>query len=176
MGLFSWITQDTVRSIPSRYSERETFPVTMSDNKGNRWVETEYEGYGVFGGKDYYQLVAEMNGRATGDLESDRTIGIHLELGIGAIKHKTTGQVYKSRNVDFFNWSSDILPHGLSANDSLDTGDWEHVDIFEEGVLLPNLTENSKFEWVNEGPESCEHQGYFYPENDDDEDDDEDDY
>lgn len=76
MGLFSWKTQDTNRSIPSSYSNRETFPVTMMDNNGNKWTETEYEGYGVFGGKDFYELLAEMNGE-----DSDRNIGIELSYG-----------------------------------------------------------------------------------------------
>ena len=62
MGFFSWRTQDTDRSIANKYSNRKTFPVVMIDNKGNKWVEQDYEGYGVFGGKDYYELLAEMNG------------------------------------------------------------------------------------------------------------------
>lgn len=62
MGFFSWKTQDTNRSIDNKYSNESTFPVTMIDNKGNRFLETKYDGYGVFGGKDYYILLAEMNG------------------------------------------------------------------------------------------------------------------
>jgi hypothetical protein len=62
MGFFSWKTQDTDRSIPSQYSNRKTFRVEMLDNKGNVFTETDYEGYGVFGGKDFYELLAEMNG------------------------------------------------------------------------------------------------------------------
>jgi len=62
MGFFSWKTQDTDKSIANNYSIRKTFKVDMIDNKGNVWTETNYEGYGVFGGKDYYELLAEMNG------------------------------------------------------------------------------------------------------------------
>ena len=62
MGFFSWKTQDTDRSIANNYSTRKTFTVVMIDNKGNKWVEQSYEGYGVFGNKDYYELLAEMNG------------------------------------------------------------------------------------------------------------------
>lgn len=67
MGFFSWKTMDTNRSIPNRYSNRKTFPVTMTDNRGNSWTENDYEGYGVFGGKDYFELLAEMNGLTTRD-------------------------------------------------------------------------------------------------------------
>jgi hypothetical protein len=73
MGFFSWITDDTKRSIANAYSERETFKVIMTDDKGNQFVEENYEGYGVFGGKDYHELLSEMNGG-----NGDRTEGIGL--------------------------------------------------------------------------------------------------
>ena len=75
MGFFSWKTQDTNRSIPSFHSIKKTFIVTMTDNKGHKWTEPFYEGYGMFGGKDYYELVAEMNGKKT------REDGIELTFG-----------------------------------------------------------------------------------------------
>ena len=34
----------------------------MVDHLGNQWAEDSYNGYGEFGGKDFYELVAEMNG------------------------------------------------------------------------------------------------------------------
>ena len=46
MGFFSWKTQDTDRSIANNYSNKSVFSVTMTDNKGNRWHEHNYEGYG----------------------------------------------------------------------------------------------------------------------------------
>lgn len=73
MGFFSWITQDTGRSIANQYSNRKPFTVYMHDDKGNVWKEDNYEGYGEFGGKDYYELVAEMNGEI-----SDRQIGVDI--------------------------------------------------------------------------------------------------
>ena len=73
MGFFSWNTQDTDRSIANAWSGRETFKVIMTDDKGNQFVEENYDGYGRFGGKDYYELVDEMNG---GD--GDRGKGINL--------------------------------------------------------------------------------------------------
>lgn len=77
MGFFSWITQDSNESILNSYccSEQHLPMITvyMTDNKGKVWKEENYEGYGVFGGKDYYELLAEMNG-----LKSDRDEGINL--------------------------------------------------------------------------------------------------
>lgn len=73
MGFFSWKTQDSKRSIANAYSDKSTFPVCMTDDKGNKWEESNYDGYGVFGGKDYYELLSEMNGGP-----SDRHEGITI--------------------------------------------------------------------------------------------------
>ena len=72
-GQFSWFTHDTDQQIGSE--EENTLPsVYMFDNKGNKWLERRYEGYGEFGGKDYYELLAQMNGMAN----PDRSEGISL--------------------------------------------------------------------------------------------------
>ncbi len=62
MGLFSWNTSDTDESIPCVGSSRSTFTVYMKTEDGRVWVEDAYEGYGVFGGKDIFTLIAELNG------------------------------------------------------------------------------------------------------------------
>jgi hypothetical protein len=78
-GQFSWFTQDTEQQIGS---EREnTLPfVYMHDDKGNKWLEKNYEGYGEFGGKDYYELLDQMNGGS-----GDRSEGIRLAFDNDAI-------------------------------------------------------------------------------------------
>jgi hypothetical protein len=45
----------------------------MIDDKGNVWHEPDYDGYGEFGGRDYHELLADMNG-----LYPDRILGIEL--------------------------------------------------------------------------------------------------
>jgi hypothetical protein len=83
MGFFSWNTQDTDKSIANQYSNRKTFRVQMIDNKGNVWTEDDYEGYGRFGGKDYYELLAEMNGFAsdkTGEAYTDEARGFGIDI------------------------------------------------------------------------------------------------
>jgi hypothetical protein len=63
MGVFSFMTTDTHESVPNQWQDdRPTFKVYMKDDKGNVWQESAYEGYGNFGGKDIYELLAEMNG------------------------------------------------------------------------------------------------------------------
>lgn len=79
MGQFSWVTQDTFKSIRNNVTGRKA-KAFMHDNKGNVWEENNYEGYGVFGGKDFYQLLAEMNDieGVNGDVDNDRNLGIDL--------------------------------------------------------------------------------------------------
>jgi len=117
MGLFSWKTQDTDRSIPCEGASRPTFKVVMHDNNGKKWIEDCYEGYGVFGGKDYYELLAEMNGEERSDPESARVKGINIAYG-------------------------------------------------KNPFIAPNLTETEDWEWIDEKPENCEYQGYFYDDED----------
>jgi hypothetical protein len=91
MGFFSWNTQDTDKSIANEHSNRKTFRVQMIDNKGNVWTESEYDGYGRFGGKDYYELLAEMNGFTsdkTGDEYTDEARGFGIDI---AFKNNGSG-------------------------------------------------------------------------------------
>ena len=79
MGQFSWIAQDTQKSISNTYPT----PVTMTDNKGNKWTENDYEGYGVFQGKDFYDLLAEMNPPLLNTKYRERLNDVELrEIGI----------------------------------------------------------------------------------------------
>ena len=78
MGFFSWRTSDTDRSIANTYSNRKPFTVHMITECGQVFTEHEYEGYGVFGGKDFYELVAELNGVTEGDTDSKRMKGIDI--------------------------------------------------------------------------------------------------
>ena len=82
MGNFSFMTQDTNKSIPNKWTGKK-FPVYMIDNKGNRYYEPCYGGYGVFGGKDFYVLVAEMNLKNLSGMTPDgiRLAGINIACG-----------------------------------------------------------------------------------------------
>jgi hypothetical protein len=61
-GQFSWMTQDTGQQIGSQ--DENKIPVYMFDDKGKYYYENDYDGYGVFGGMDYYELLDKMNGFA----------------------------------------------------------------------------------------------------------------
>ena len=81
-GQFSWMTQDTGQQIGSQ--DENKIPVYMFDNKGKYYYENDYDGYGVFGGMDYYELLDQMNGGS-----GDRSRGIDLAFG----KEKTGSEI-----------------------------------------------------------------------------------
>jgi hypothetical protein len=62
MGFFSFITTNTGMSIANIHSPQYTIPVVMVLPDGTMYKEEAYEGYGVFGGKDFFHAVAEING------------------------------------------------------------------------------------------------------------------
>ena len=89
MGFFSFKTSDTKRSIANSFSKRKTFEVHLITPDGRVFTEKDYEGYGEFGGKDYYELLAELNG-----LGSDRGLGITLAFQGNPSGENTPNMVY----------------------------------------------------------------------------------
>lgn len=63
MGLFSWCTADTRKSLAVDMNGYEDAPkkVYLLNPFGKPYEETEYEGYGVIGGVDVYAMVAKWN-------------------------------------------------------------------------------------------------------------------
>jgi len=72
MGQFSFLTQDTGTSV----SSMKPANVYLTSPSGQVWHETSYKGYGVFGGKDIYELLSELNG---GKSCRDEGIGMAYE-------------------------------------------------------------------------------------------------
>lgn len=92
MGFFSWLTSDTKKSIASRYSVKRTKTVyLLQPNGGSPIQEDDYEGYGVFGGVDAYDWLAENN-LPQSVIESyegeTRSLGIALDCGITYLEDK----------------------------------------------------------------------------------------
>ena len=195
MGFFSWITSDTKRSIPNVYQHTHpTFPVHMITEDGRVFTETEYEGYGVFGGKDFYVLAAELNGfKGATDDETRRLFFDKIwKRGI-----KNGGKVLVYRE-DFTHYEAKVLVEGIEGevtpNQLLREYGWEDWDVSKTGNVggrcdtqgfvnagfkMPKIEENLPKDIVKEWdsipyPESCPDQGYFYCDEDDDDDDDDD--
>jgi hypothetical protein len=111
-GQFSWMTQDTGQQIGSQ--DENMIPVYMFDDKGKYYYENNYDGYGEFGGKDYYDLVAEMNGYTADDAEKfggtfGELRGVGIKLAFGELEPKNGGPVLFPALVtkpDKFNYKS----------------------------------------------------------------------
>jgi hypothetical protein len=115
MGFFSWHTCDTDRSIANNESDRPTFEVHMITPDGRVFTERDYEGYGEFGGKDFYELLAELNG-----LGSDRSAGIDLCYKGNRSGDDTLGVIYP-KLVEELSWDVEgqyaNLPNPTSCGD-----------------------------------------------------------
>ena len=132
MGFFSWNTQDTDKSISNAYSSKTTFKVIMTDDKGNQWMECDYEGYGVFGGKDYHALVDEMNGG-----NGDRSRGIDLYFDADSHKYKfpslsEDGKYYGTKPQDC-EFQGYFYPEDDEQHFSLEE-EWDNITRIEEGL------------------------------------------
>lgn len=97
MGVFSWMTSDTKKSISICGSSRGPLPVYLVTPDNKFIFEPEYQGYGIFGGYDAYCLLAKWNApeQCVGDYETrdaeiheeDRHLGIELALSGKPLKY-----------------------------------------------------------------------------------------
>lgn len=185
MGFFSFLTSDTNRSIANHWSTKSTFPVFMITEDGQVFCEKDYEGYGVFEGKDIYQLSAEMNGYK-GDTDDETRNLFFDKIWVRGIKNGDKIYNYKEH---FTRYDVPIESEGgICANDLIKHHGWEGFGEggefkywAERGLKIPKLVEtpptiDNMSDWKTywdslSYPESCPNQGFFY---DDEEDDDED--
>ena len=149
MGYFSWKVNGV--SLPNVDSSRKTFTVflTYKDLDGNviSVKEDAYQGYGEFGGMDYYVALAMMN-LSLIDLTKDEFLDLmKTESGIDKIRSKGIDIAFDESINRLYNISFPQL-------DTIEGG--EHTDFTTEPVNCPN-------------------QGYFYDDGDGGEDDDEED-
>jgi len=83
MGYFSWIAQDSNDSIIIfGFGNKQNPSKTcyLWDNNGRRWREDRYQGDGIFGGKDYFVLLAEMNKEFDINISEDDRRNYGLEI------------------------------------------------------------------------------------------------
>ena len=175
MGFFSWMASDTGKSIANKYSNRPTFTVHMITEDGRVFTEPNYEGYGVFGGKDFYALAAELNGFTAEDDDKTRNLFFDKIWKRGVRKDD---KVLTYRD-DFENYESKVQVEGIgevTPNQLVKEHGWESwsvshsgdaQDFVDAGFKMPKIVENLPADVVKEWdsipyPESCPDQGYFY--------------
>ena len=151
-GQFSWLTSDTNTQIGS---EREnTITVFMYDNEGNKWSEKDYDGYGNFGGMDYYDLVATMNGYTEEDVKTMkgsfkelRQLGIDLAFGKIKTKDKKKKTLFPALVEDpRFNWKRHDFTQEAESDPNQswyqeEESDDDYDDDYENGWYESRVTE-----------------------------------
>ena len=66
MGQFSWISKNGDQIRNEHHNDQKVWMTYLDENDQIQTVkEEEYEGYGRFGGLDYYEVLAKMNGKQT---------------------------------------------------------------------------------------------------------------
>jgi len=187
MGVFSWITSDTKRSIPAWGSGRAPIPVYLLSPTGERYQETDYDGYGIFGGVDAYEMVAKWNAEhlklidwfKNADLEERRSLGIFLTVG-SVYEDVETGQRWSVMfNFPCFeDWDIKVAPgnYGQPIGDGLPTPNalisakrWRILDPVDVGLLkYPiKLVQSPDISYdAVAASEPCPNQGFFYDDED----------
>ena len=134
-GQFSWMTYDTDVQIGS---EREnTIDVYMFDNEGNQWHEKKYDGYGVFGNMDYYELLAKMNGFTEEDLEDKSVLKAIRAMGKAEMRDIGIALAFdpKGKKIKTKAKGNKVLFPALVENPKFD---WKRHDFSEESESDPN--------------------------------------
>ena len=177
MGFFSWMTSDTNKSIANIHSSRPTFTVHMITGDGRVFTEENYDGYGIFGGKDLYVLAAEMNG-FKGNTDDETRSNFFDKIWLRGVQE---GDVKLTYRIDFKHYEEPIPSQmGKTANQLVQYDGWKSFGESGEfqywadlGFKMPKLVEEleceptNKEEWKQywdklEYPQSCPDQGFFY--------------
>jgi hypothetical protein len=132
MGFFSFITNDSKRSVIIG----QKVNIYLIDNRGNVYIEEQYDGYGKFGEKDIFILFAEMNNFTVDDIDGETD-----DDYIDRLRSYAIDKWYHSNNLS-----------QLKIGDSIE---WFPNDEY----IYPNVVENSKSKWVNNMPKDCPDQG-----------------
>lgn len=140
MGFFSWDTSDTEETINNVCSEEpHTRPVYMLLPNGQKSIKEEaYEGYGVFGGIDAYEKLAELNlGDLTADMSSDerRLIGIYID---------SSQDFYRDENGALYGCCSIAPPHLLKLLVDEEITTFSNYNQKIDGKTINELIENKK--------------------------------
>jgi len=134
-GQFSWMTYDTDVQIGSE--RQNTIDVYMFDNEGNQWHEKKYDGYGVFGNMDYYELLAKMNGFTEEDLEDKAVLKAIRAMGKAEMRDIGIALAFdpKGKKIKTKAKGNKVLFPALVENPKFD---WKRHDFSEESESDPN--------------------------------------
>lgn len=93
MGQFSWLDCKTGEQVIDM-KPRKSYVLVPQQFGGGHIEETCYEGYGVFGGHDVYDLVADWNAAYLDEVleNADKWHGGHIEANADNLKRLANGE------------------------------------------------------------------------------------
>jgi len=169
MGQFSWYTQDTGEQIYNdwdKYGDKQTIHM-VDPRDGTDYKEEGYEGYGMFGGRDFYELLVDINKdiieKYCGQM-LESFIGIdHDEIMNKNYKELTEKELDKKRSLGIDIWFSFMEPDPFSRRKLPD----------DVEILSPILVSNYDLweRYKGSYPESDPDQGWHCLEDEDEDDD-----
>lgn len=184
MGFFSKLTADTNETIPSIHVAQSKPAYLLQPNGQKPIEECFYEGYGEFGGIDWFVWLAKVNAETLKlDLDSLsedelRNIGIGIDSG-RVLKDVDTGefwlifhpfeQAVGDVKVNYFKGTyAEVIPElGDSANNLTKSGRLVEVPIYELNPSLHSIkishNPDAVYEDLPASPD-CPYQGFFLPE------------
>lgn len=110
MGFFSWNTADTDEAIMNIHTG-ENKTVYMLSPDGKVYREDEYFGYGVFGGKDAYVHLCEINNVERDEDWDDASygdVGIDIEMGTFYVNMNTGDLMRFKHERKYFEWVREL--------------------------------------------------------------------
>lgn len=173
MGFFSWKTADTGESIANRHSSRPVKPVYLLQPNGQPPIkESSYDGYGRFGNVDAYNWLAKVN------FGTENMLHVAINADCGGY-HEDDDHVYlcsmhltekdfraavqTDKKVVSFETYGSVLPNGKTPNECIQNGLWRVARIKLTYPLKFSFNPDAVYEDLP-ASQSCEYQGYFYPE------------
>ena len=141
MGQFSWKAQDTGRPIYNDSDEYGDYQIVymVDPRDGTIYKEDNYEGYGVFGGRDFYELLAEMNG----------LVPVRKDW-----KNLTKDEIDDRRMEGIRLWFASIEPDSYTYENKY------KVKEFWSPILIEDLDNWEKYKHLNYYPDSDPNQGW----------------
>lgn len=170
MGFFSWQTSDSKKSIYNSYTDKCRTVYLLRPNGLPAIQEDEYEGYGVFGGVDAYELLAELNfgnkkyrkiavlaecGSYQEDIERIYVCGMHTSEEEFRIAVKTLKPV-----IVFERYDSHIPEIGCTMNEAVADNKVVSKNIPLKFPLKFSFNPDAVYENLP-AAEACPDQGYF---------------
>jgi len=174
MGFFSWDCADTKDSIMNIHSGAENEVVYLLQPNGENIEETEYEGYGEFGGVDAFTWIAEQNislailERAKELKIETRLLGIYLDYKYYIDTRTNKKYSYVFSNLfddlnDFGNYGDKV--DGVVVNELIKTSVWVEMPFSD---YLGEIKTPLKFSYSEDADynslpasEIADNQGFF---------------